>query len=240
MENLDVFDLRRMFLGDAPPLFLVEIIVRSALMYGYALLMLRLIGRRSMGQLSAFDFAIVIALGSAVGDPMFYPEVPLLHGMVVITVIVAMERGLAELVQRSEKADTVISGKPILLVEDGRLIPSSERENSLSREELFSILREHKVQQLGEVRRAYLEATGKVSVFLYDEGGGQPGLPILPPWELEAPETYLAREPVPAGGHYACLNCGAPVPFAPREVLTFCPQCEGERWTAAVLDPLAG
>lgn len=238
MENLEVFDLGRMFFGDAPPLFLLEIVVRTALMYGYALLMLRLMGRRSMGQLSAFDFAIVIALGSAVGDPMFYPEVPLIHGMVVITVIVAMERGLAELVQRSEKADTVISGKPVLLVEDGRLVPSDDRENSLSREELFSILREHEVQQLGKVRRAYLEATGKVSVFLFDDGDEQPGLAILPPWELEAPQTHEARGPVPAGGDYACYNCGTVLRVAPRQTLTPCPHCEGERWTRAVMDPL--
>jgi hypothetical protein len=126
------------------------------------------------------------------------------------------------------------------LVEDRRLNPSSDRENSLSREEVVSILREHEVQQLGEVRCAYLEPMGKVSVFPYEETAVKPGLPILPPWGLEAPGTFLARNPVPAAGHFACVNCGATVQFAPREVLTFCPRCEGEHWTRATREPLAG
>lgn len=238
MNPSDVFDLKRMFIGDAPPVFLLEIVVRTALMYGYALLMLRLMGRRSMGQLSAFDFAIVIALGSAVGDPMFYPQVPLIHGMVVITVIVAMERGLAGLVQRSETADTLISGKPILLVNDGRLEANAQGEDTLSREELFSILRTEDVQQLGEVKRAYLEQNGKVSVFHHEGDGIRPGLPIVPPWELEAPETFEADEAAPEAGVYACHECGTVLEFAAADGFRLCPHCDGETWTRAVMRPL--
>jgi uncharacterized membrane protein YcaP (DUF421 family) len=55
-------------------------------MYLYALLLVRLLGKRGMGQLAPFDFVIIIALGSAVGYPMFYPDVPVLHAMAAITV----------------------------------------------------------------------------------------------------------------------------------------------------------
>ena len=150
MDVGDVFDLQRMFVGDFPLLFLAEIAVRTFVLYAYALIMLRFMGRRGMRQISVFDLAIIIALGSAVGDPMFYPDVPLLHGMVVITVIVVVERLLAEIVQRSEKADTFISGKPIRVVYEGRLELLENGESGLSREELFSELRCLQVQQLGQ------------------------------------------------------------------------------------------
>ena len=114
-------DLKRLFLGDVPLLFYVEIAFRTFMMYGYALVMLRLIGKRSQRQLSIFEFAIVIALGSAVGDPMFYPQVPLLHGMIVITVIVGLNKLLEELVKNYELMETFVEGSPSLLVQDGYL-----------------------------------------------------------------------------------------------------------------------
>jgi uncharacterized membrane protein YcaP (DUF421 family) len=239
VNPIDVFDLKRMFIGDAPPLFLLEIVVRTVLMYGYALFMLRLMGRRSMGQLSPFDFAIVIALGSAVGDPMFYPEVPLLHGFVVIIVIVLVERGLAELVQRSEKAETVISGKPILLLQDGRLEASATNGDGLSKEELFTILRTKEVRQLGEVQRAYLEQSGQVSVFLFESGLTRPGLPTVPPWELEAPGKFKVGEIVSDAGTYACAECGAIEALAEGVVFPMCLRCDADQWVRAAGEPSA-
>lgn len=69
------FDLQRMLIGDAPPLFFLEILVRTLVIYAYTLLLLRWLGSRTIGQLSTVEFVLVIALGSAVGDAMFYPEV---------------------------------------------------------------------------------------------------------------------------------------------------------------------
>jgi uncharacterized membrane protein YcaP (DUF421 family) len=227
-----------MFLGDFPLLFLVEIAVRTFVLYAYALLMLRLMGRRSMRQISTFDLAIIIALGSAVGDPMFYPDVPLLHGMVVITVIVVMERLLAELVQRSEAADVFISGKPIRVVHLGRLELRAGSEAGLSRDELFGELRCQQVQQLGQVRVAYLEQGGQVSSFLFDDEEVRPGLPIVPPWELEPPTLYSVGTSAQERGPYACSQCGETVYLEDEQAFPVCPHCEGDEWVVAWREPL--
>ena len=92
MENY-TFDLQRILFGDAPLLFALEIALRTAIMLVYSMFLLRLLGRRGLAQLSLFEFVLIIALGSAVGDPMFYPNVPVLHGLIVITVVVLIERG---------------------------------------------------------------------------------------------------------------------------------------------------
>ncbi len=81
------FDLARMFLGDAPPLFFLEILVRTLLIYGYTIVLIRWIGGRGVAQLSMVELLLVITLGSAVGDVTFYPDVPLLHAMAVITIV---------------------------------------------------------------------------------------------------------------------------------------------------------
>ena len=238
MDVGDVFDLKRMFVGDFPLLFLAEIAVRTFVLYAYALIMLRFMGRRGMRQISVFDLAIIIALGSAVGDPMFYPDVPLLHGMVVITVIVVVERLLAEIVQRSEKADTFISGKPIRVVYEGRLELLENGESGLSREELFSELRCLQVQQLGQVHVAYLEQSGEVSAFLYDEQEVGPGLPIVPPWDLGPPVAFQAGDNVPDSNTYACQNCGTTIYLEGERPFPTCPHCEREQWLRALRVPL--
>mgnify|MGYP000976287537 CR=1 FL=1 len=94
------FDLKRMLIGDDPPLFLLEIVVRTLIIYAYTLVLLRWLGSRAIGQLSTVEFLLVIALGSAVGDATFYPEVPLFHAMLVITLIVGLNKLLDTLIER--------------------------------------------------------------------------------------------------------------------------------------------
>ena len=97
-----MIDWGYMFFGDGDAIFLVEIVIRTVVLYAFALLMVRLMGKRGMAQLTPFEFVIIVALGSAVGDPMFYPDVPLTHGFVVIVTVVAAQRLLTYLTSRNE------------------------------------------------------------------------------------------------------------------------------------------
>ncbi|HSM55653.1 MAG TPA: DUF421 domain-containing protein [Candidatus Sulfomarinibacteraceae bacterium] len=238
MDVTQAFDLRRMFLGDAPPLFYLEIVVRTIIIYAWALFMLRLMGKRGLRQLSPFDFVIIIALGSAVGDPMFYPEVPLLQGMLVVTVVVALERILARLVQTREAVERFVEGTPVRLVVDGRLDLEGMRQETLAREELFAILRVNKAEQLGQVKRAYLEQNGQVSLFLFEEAKARPGLPLIPPWDLRQPPSHQAEVPVPRDAYYACCHCGHSQFLQQGDAFTLCPICQAEEWTRATGSPV--
>ena len=103
-ETVVPFDLVRMFFGTDPALFYLEIVFRTCLIYLYALLLIRWVGGRGIAQMSTVEFLLVIALGSAVGDAMFYPEVPILHAMLVITaVVVVMDTEYGSGVGRSKK-----------------------------------------------------------------------------------------------------------------------------------------
>lgn len=102
MSDIAPFDWFRLFVSDTPPLFYLEIAFRTLVVFVWLIVLLRATGRRSLAQLSAIEFAIVIALGSAVGDPMFYPEVPLLHAMLVMATVVGLQHGLARLIRRIE------------------------------------------------------------------------------------------------------------------------------------------
>jgi hypothetical protein len=72
-EPIEVFELTRLLIASVPWLFSAEVIFRSVFMFVFALIIMRLLGRRAVDQLTSFDLLIIIALGSAMGDPMFYP-----------------------------------------------------------------------------------------------------------------------------------------------------------------------
>ena len=187
-EQIQPFDLERMFLGDEVSLILLlEIVFRTAFMYLAALVLVRVIGKRGLGQLSPFEFLVVIAMGSAAGDPMFYPDVPLLHGVIVLAGIVFLQKVLIEFAARNDHAEHFIESVPALLIKDGLVLDDHLRREGLARDELMMKLREQGIANVAEVKLAYLEPSGRLSIFRIDrEPTSNSGETTLPKIELEA------------------------------------------------------
>lgn len=232
MENYS-FDLGRILIGDLPALYILEIVLRTVLLYGYTLFLLRLTGRRSVGKLTPLQLVLVLTLGAAAGDPMFYPKVPVLHGATVITVVVIIQRLLVYITARNMRAEALIKGVPMRLVKDGKMDLEGYDSANLSREEIFMELRHSGVGHLGQVERTYIEPDGKISIYRYDQGKVRPGLPISPPWDLQRPEAWQAGSEVPETAHYACMKCGETDFLADSESFPLCPRCENDEWTQA-------
>ena len=174
------FDPIRMLVGDFSWEFTLEIVLRTVIMYSYTLAVVRVLGKRGLGHLSPFELVIIVALGSAVGDPMFYADVPLVHGFIVITVVVGMQRFLEEITERSPRLEEFLESKARRLVKGGVVDAEALGREDLSETELFSALREREVEHLGQVRLAYLEPSGVITVFKVDEEHVSPGRSILP------------------------------------------------------------
>ncbi|TWT95218.1 hypothetical protein Pla108_33610 [Botrimarina colliarenosi] len=217
------FDLVRIFFGEKPPWFLFEVAFRTTVIFAYTLLLLRWMGKRGMGSLTPFEFAIIVALGSAVGDPMFYDDVPLVHTMLVIAIVVGMQRGLSWLTERNAVVERVVESTPRLMVSAGVLHTGNLHREQMSRDELCEVLRAEGVRQLGEVEAAYLEPSGKLSVLRYDPP--RPGLSILPDYTSDGHrDNDLAEGPQP-GDTSCCAACGArPTSDGP------CVNCGETRW----------
>jgi uncharacterized membrane protein YcaP (DUF421 family) len=172
-------EFERIFFGDLSVEVVLEIVLRTAVMYIYTLALVRVLGKRGMGQLAPFEFVIIVALGSAVGDPMFYADVPLLHGILVISVVVAFERMVVKVTERHEGIERLIESEPVLIVRDGELLTEALDKEDISHAEVLMELREKGIEFLGEVRRAYMEPSGRMSVFR-EESPTDLGASILP------------------------------------------------------------
>lgn len=213
------FDLIRIFFGDKPPLFLVEVALRTLVIFSYTLLLLRWMGKRGMGQLTPFEFAIIVALGSAVGDPMFYEDVPLLHTMLVIAIIIGLQHFLSYITETNKTVESWIEGESVCLVQRGVISTDKLQSERLSQTELFDALRTQGIVHLGQVRAAYLERSGKVSVIRAKPTHA--GLCILPnedqdcefsPWRFNASQKCCAncgKLLDTSDSAYRCSHCGS-------------------------------
>ena len=234
-STFKVFDFHRIFIGDAPLLFLLEIVFRTLIMYTYTVMLLRILGKRGMGQLSMLELAIIISFGSAVGDPMVGADIPILHGIVAITAVTIFQISLERLINRNRKVEALLEGKPDLIIEDGVIQWDCMIRDNLSREDLFRSLRGKDVEHLGQIQKAFFETSGSVSVFFHSPRKVRPGLSVLP--EEMVPEEDILAPPMKAinAGIYCCFNCGNLKTYKPEHPVGPCKVCQQDRWVQATI-----
>ena len=229
-EPVVAFDLGRMLLGQEPPLFLLEIALRTVIIYAYTFFLIRWLGSRSIGQLSLVEFLLVIALGSAVGDAMFYPNVPLIHAMIVITVVVMLDKALSHVVARNSRMEDAIEGKSVAVIGDGLINWRELEKLNLGHDELFEQLRLKNIRHLGQVRAAYFETNGLLSVFEQADNDRHDGLSIEPRWDVSKPETLKAGQAFPGTGRLACIRCAQVIAKHGTGPVPECPRCAAATW----------
>jgi uncharacterized membrane protein YcaP (DUF421 family) len=127
------------------------------------LIVIRALGKRTVGNFAAFDLLVALMLGEIV-DEIIYGDVSFLQGMVAIAVIAAAESGNSWLTYWGHGFDTLLEGKPTVLVRDGRLEERGLRAERMSMKDLMGHLRSQGVQDVREVKMALLEDDGSVSV----------------------------------------------------------------------------
>lgn len=220
------FDWNRILLNDLPVKFLGEVVFRSTIMFISLLTVLRLTGKRGVKQLSVFETVIIIALGSAAGDPMFYEDVGILPALVVFSVVLLLYRLVTWLTGKFTWFEKLIEGKTDCLITEGKFSYEKFEREALAQDEFFTELRLRSVEHLGQVKKAYLESTGDVSVYFYEDKDVKPGLPITP--EL----FYQKSKTVSAKGLYACSHCGSTYEFEQSEPV--CKECENTEWVKAI------
>jgi uncharacterized membrane protein YcaP (DUF421 family) len=139
--------------------------LRASFVYFFLLLVIRILGKREVGNTSAFDLIVALILGEVV-DEIIYGDVTILQGVTAITVV-----GIWHLVNswasfKSELIDQLTGAPPTVMVENGQIQRKNLAKERLNESELFSELRMMGVENVKEVKRATLEPNGKISVLL--------------------------------------------------------------------------
>lgn len=222
----DIFDWQRLLINDHPFEFLFEVIFRSIVMFIVLLITLRFTGKRGVKQLSIFETVIIIALGSAAGDPMFYEDVGIIPAITVFSVIILLYRFVTMLTGKFKWFEILLEGKTVCIVNNGEFSIGAFKKEGLAQDEFFSELRVYSVEHLGQIKNAYLETSGEVSVFFYADEDVKFGLPILP--QLFS----LKSKNIPNHATYACTFCGNIQELWERKAK--CDRCKKEEWVEAI------
>jgi uncharacterized membrane protein YcaP (DUF421 family) len=219
-------DWKSMFLGELDWSFVVEIFLRSIIMFTTVIVFLRLSGKKGVRQLSLFEVAIIISLGSAVGDPMFNKESPIVPALIVMVTIILFYLAITWFAVKSERFESLLEGDPIYVIEDGMFNLGDGRNHTIAKDEFFAEMRQENIEHLGQIRQAILETNGQMSFIFYSDENVKPGLPI---W----PKRYSNKvRHIETSDTYACSFC-AKVEELENGANT-CDRCGKDEWVLAI------
>lgn len=162
------FDFWKMLFGDFTLTIYFEIVLRVIIIMGYTIFMIRWIGKRVVGGLGSADVLLIVAMGSAVGDAMFYPDIPLSIPITVITLIAAFQKLYVYVGIKYESVRKVTDPKVMKLVENGQLLKHNFTEDDIDENEVYMLLRQQGIKFLSEVEHAYYEQSGVLSVYKFE------------------------------------------------------------------------
>jgi uncharacterized membrane protein YcaP (DUF421 family) len=150
---------------------LIEIVVRSTVVYLVILAGFRLAGKRHISQLSLIDFALILLVSNAVQNAMVGNDSSLLGGIVAAATLILINVILTKVIFRDTKLGGLITGEPRLLIRNGQMVMSNLTKESIRPEELEEQIREHGFTDISEVKTAILEIDGSISILPYDKEG---------------------------------------------------------------------
>lgn len=222
LQTTPFLDWKRFLFGQEEAAFLMEVALRSAIMFVVILMGLMVLGRRSVRQLSVFELIVILSLGSAAGDATFYKDVGLLPAFLVFAIIIILYRVLIYIIGKSKKIESLLEGIPKYLIKNGRFHLDDFNKEPLAYDEFFAELRVRGVSHLGQVDQAIIETNGQLSLFFYPADEVKFGLPILPG------DYGNKYEHIPAPDIYSCLFCGNTEKL--NKGLNECPVCKNISW----------
>ncbi|MDX1550049.1 MAG: DUF421 domain-containing protein [Lysobacter spongiicola] len=186
-----VFEWDRLLVGLPPKLYFLEIGLKAVVVFAILLTVMRLIGKRGQQDLSPMQQMLMIALGSAAGDALLYPTVPLAYAAVILIGITLLNVGLERASGRWRSVRNYVESEPRVLVRNGVVDYEAMAKERTTRRELYAELRMKGARSLEQVHCAVLEVTGDISVFLNERQPLREDLLdyLLEPDQHSAPQT---------------------------------------------------
>ena len=141
--------------------------LRAAFLYLVLILSVRMMGKRQIGQMEASEFVVTMLVANLASIPMQDAAIPLYSGLIPILVVLGMELTLSGLILRSVLIRRFFCGKPVILIDNGKILMENLRRTRVTLDELTGHLRQKDVLEIQTVQYAILETDGSLSVFPY-------------------------------------------------------------------------
>lgn len=143
--------------------------LRAAIMYFMALVMIRLLGKRALGELGPFDFVVMTGVGHTVVSVALDKSIPFYEGMVILLTLAVLEYLMGFAALKNQKLSNIITGAPVILIDQGRIIKENLKKEKFNIDDLMQELRKKGIRDIDEVDKGVLESCGGFSVILREE-----------------------------------------------------------------------
>lgn len=141
--------------------------IRTIVLYLVLIAVVRLMGKRQIGQMEPSEFVVTMLVANLAAIPMQDGAIPLFSGLVPILTVLGVELVLSHLTLKSVALRKLLCGKPVILIENGRLLRDNLKLTRVTLDELSGHLRQKDVLDMTSVQYAILETNGELSVFPY-------------------------------------------------------------------------
>lgn len=139
--------------------------IRTIVLYLVLIVVIRLLGKRQLGQMEPSEIVVTMLVADLASIPMQDGAIPLLSGLIPILTVLGLELLLSSLSLRSIRFRKLLCGKPVILIENGKILQDNLRRTQVTMDELSSHLRLKDVLDIQTVQYAILETNGDLSVF---------------------------------------------------------------------------
>jgi uncharacterized membrane protein YcaP (DUF421 family) len=143
----------------------VEIVIRAGVMFVFLWAVTRAVGRSTLGELSTYELLIYVTMGDLIQQSVTQQDYSVTSGVLAISVFALLTVLLSWLQWRFPRTRSVIRGKPVVVVRDGRLLPVAARQQRFTESDLLATARQQGIRDVADIELAILESDGKVSFF---------------------------------------------------------------------------
>ncbi len=143
----------------------MESVIRAAVVYFLLLGVFRLAGNRSMAQLTAFDFVLLLIVSEAIQNALITSDYSLTNAFLLVVTLIGLDIMLSLWKQRSPRVEKVLDGTPILVMQDGELLHDRMEKERVDEADILAAARDkHGLERLDQIKHAVIEASGGISV----------------------------------------------------------------------------
>jgi uncharacterized membrane protein YcaP (DUF421 family) len=141
----------------------MDIALRGIVIFWFLVFVTRVMGRRELSSLSAFDLILLVVLGDAIQQGLTQDDYSVTGAIIAVSTIAALQVGTSWVSFRSERARKILEGLPLVLIQDGKLIEANLRRERLDADEVAAEMRLQQIGSFDDVAWAILERNGSIS-----------------------------------------------------------------------------
>ena len=139
-------------------------LLRACVVYFVLLAMIRVSGKRSMGQFTSFDMLLVVLLGNAVQNALLGTDTTVGGGLILAATLIALNWGVGYVSSRSDRAERLFEGVPVVLARDGHVYREILKRELVSRADFHKAMRENDCAEVDQIGLAMLETNGHITI----------------------------------------------------------------------------